>query len=161
MTTWDNISACGLYRYELGERWSDGKLVVFVLCNPSTATKDQSDATSRKTVGFAKHWGFGGRIIVNVCALRAGNPRSLLAYSDPIGPDNLAVINNVLANTSVGPPVVVGWGNALPARFEEEAQRVAQLLQRKGAVKCLGRTKSGAPRHPLMLPYSTPLQPYL
>ncbi len=158
---WAEISPCGRYRYTLGHRWTPGRsaLAVFVLCNPSTADAQRDDPTSRKCDGFAKRWGYAGRIIVNPFAYRATNPRELLHCADPVGPDNLAWLKATIDELDVLGPVVFGWGDALPTQLRPKALDILSFIEGTfRSPKCLGRTKSGQPRHPLMLAYDTPLE---
>lgn len=161
-----DISDCGRYRYRLTREWDlDFGLAAFVLCNPSTADALKDDHTVRKCMGFARRWGCGGIVIVNVCAYRSRHPKDLLVVADPVGPRNLDAVSNVAgewcfrkANGHSGVAVVVaGWGNALPREFEEHAEQALGWIDHV-PVHCLGRTSSGRPRHPLTLSYATPLE---
>jgi len=170
------MSDCGLYRYRLERRWDPSLPAAgFALCNPSTADAFVDDATMRKCVGFAKRWGCGGIVIVNVCAFRSPNPEALLPATDPVGPDNREALQQLAedwhhyhankhdpeSTAADGVSVIVaGWGGALPKRLEEHAETALGWLI--GAdVHCLGRTKADRPRHPLMLPYDTELEVYV
>jgi len=105
-------------------------------------------------MGFAQRWGFGRIHIINLFALRATDPRELLRADDPVGPGNLDVLRGAL-----GQQVIVGWGSRIPRK--SLADRMARVVRERarrewGVWRCLGRTKKGEPRHPLMLPYATP-----
>lgn len=153
------FSTCGLYRYTLTHRWGTGAVAVFVLCNPSTATHLRDDNTSKRCDGFARRWGCGARVIVNVAALRSRDPRVLRRATDPIGPQNEAHWHRVFAETTG--PLVVGWGDLLPPALEPAVRRVLAVAARwKRAPLCLGTTNAGEPCHPLFLPYATKLEPY-
>ena len=146
------ISPCGLYRYVLVRRWDDDLPELrWCMLNPSVADSDQDDPTVRKCRGFAERWGFGSIRIVNLFAFRATNPRDLLDARDPVGPDNAQYLEEDLQS-----PVVVAWGGSLPNSMiaREAVSKVAALAS--VGWWCLGRTKGGEPRHPLMLSYSTP-----
>lgn len=155
------ISACGTYRYALWRKWSPTlPLATFVMCNPSTADANEDDATIRKCMGFAHRWGLGGIWVVNLFALRSTDPRALLTASDPVGPDN----DGWLANAcSFEPSVVCAWGSPGGARvaamLSERAPTLVHLAYcHEGSLQCLGTSKDGSPRHPLMLGYSVPRQ---
>lgn len=153
------LSECGLFRYTLEHRWGTGAAAVFVLCNPSTADATQDDPTSRKCDGFARRWGCGARVIVNVCALRARDPRALRKASDPFGPQNEAFWHKAFAETTG--PLVVGWGAVLPERAHVGVRRLLAVAAHWRRVPlCLGMTDAGEPRHPLYVPYATKLEPY-
>lgn len=159
------ISPCGLFRYYLVRRWDDdhGELR-WCMLNPSVADADTDDPTVRKCTGFAKRWGFGSIRIVNLFAFRATNPRDLLKANDPVGPDNAQHLEEILRT-----PVVVAWGGSLPKSMiaREIVKSVTRLAERNvptptnpWAWWCLGRTKGGEPRHPLMLSYDTAREPW-
>lgn len=154
------VSDCGRYRYALTRRWDAGALdVLFVMLNPSTADGLRDDPTVRKCMGFARKWAFGGIRIANLFALRATEPRELhLAIRrgfDAVGPLNLEHVRALAENTS---RVVLAWG-AHARGYPDAVARVVAALDR-GPLCCLGTTDDGLPRHPLMLPYSTPLEPF-
>ena len=152
------------YRYTLVREWDPAKLkVTFLMVNPSTADHQIDDATIRKCVGFADAWGYGGIIVVNLFALRSREPKALLTADDPIGPDNDA---HLLERVSAPGPFVVAWGcdDTLKRRkllMDRRDSVLARLQEvRPGEILCLGTTMGGAPKHPLMLAYTTPLVPY-
>ena len=151
------ISLDGRYRYALTRRWArdDKRAVVFVMLNPSTADADVDDATVRKCIGFAKRWGFGGLVIVNLFALRSTDPAALLKFEAPVGPEN---DNWVQAFTQdLNDMIVVAWG-CHGAVHRERVDHVVSHLQRP--VMCLGTSQSGHPRHPLYVSYSTVARPW-
>lgn len=133
----------GDYRYKLTRTWDPGaEPLVFILLNPSTADASQDDPTIRRCMGFAKRWGFGSIVVVNLYAYRATKPRDMLAVDDPIGPDN----DRIIAEAVEGNTVVAAWGtNARPERVAE----VLQLIPRTAELLALEITKDGHPRHPL------------
>src|SRR5262245_19133112 len=94
------ISPCGLYRYWLTRTWDNSlRRVCWVMLNPSTADAEQDDPTIRRCVGFARSWGAGGIIVVNLFAFRASDPKALLRAADPVGPDNDGhILKSVLAS---------------------------------------------------------------
>ena len=145
------VSPCGLYRYFLVRRWDDNLPEIrWCMLNPSVADDDIDDPTVRKCCGFAKRWGFGSIRIVNLFAFRATDPRGLKEADDPIGPDNVQHLKEILRA-----PVVMAWGGSLPnTMIAREAVVNVAALAGLGWM-CLGRTKGGQPRHPLMLAYST------
>lgn len=163
------LSDDGLYRYRL-ERWWDPMLPAagFALCNPSDADVSKVDPTVRKSIGFAKRWGCGGAVWVNVCALRSPHPKALLKADDPVGPENLEALHDFAddwhhhrVNGHGGVKVIVaGWGAALPHRLGRHIETLRWALK-STELHCLGQTKAGRPRHPLMLAYDTPLEVYV
>ena len=159
------LSGCERYRYYLTRQMREQRLglVVFVLCNPSTADALQDDATVRKCMGFTRRWGRRDLHIYNAFALRSPNPKQLLRDADPFGPDNGAWLRNAfteLGSSAERPILVLGWGEALPVPLRKRTIGLMAKLAIEFDVhpKCLGLTKSGQPRHPLMPSYETELQ---
>lgn len=155
------ISACGQYRYRLTRRLTEPPVLFphrFVLCmlNPSTADAELDDPTIRRCKGFALRERRDELVVVNLYALRSTDPRGLWQHADPVGPENDAAIIAAARSTRAG--VVCAWG--AHARLDRVVE-VVKLLRRIGVpLLCLGTTKDGHPRHPLMLPNDVPLQPY-
>lgn len=156
------ITSCGRYRYTLArdvEAIFPGKgQVLFIGVNPSTADAQTDDATVRKWRGFAARWGFQRFLVGNLFAYRATDVGKLAAVEDPIGPDNDAHLREMLWQASL---VVPCWGSRekLPAMLHPRIDAVrAMLRQIPGEVLVLGLTRSGDPRHPLMLGYDERLE---
>jgi hypothetical protein len=153
------LSACGLYRYRLWRRWGNGRHMTWLMLNPSTADAEADDPTIRKCVGFARRWGYEAIEVVNLFAWRATDPAALRLVDDPVGSENNAHIEEA-ARTA--PLMVAAWGAGAGAPYSgirARAEDVFVLLARRN-LRCLGRAENGAPRHPLMLKYATPLEPY-
>jgi hypothetical protein len=153
------LSPCGRYRYALGREVGPGDgAVLFVGVNPSTADHEVDDHTARKWRGFALRWGFSSFVAGNLFAWRATDVADLEAAEDPVGPENDAHLRRLLVGVCL---VVPCWGKSskLPLRLLPRIEVVRGLLATfDGPVKCLGRTRSGDPRHPLTLSYSTALE---
>lgn len=151
------FSPCRGYRYHLWRSWGNReRRVAFVGLNPSTADETRDDPTIRKCIGFAKRWGFEAIDMVNLFAWRSTDPTGLRLVVDPVGPANDETLTRVLFDAA---RVVLAWGSHAPVRTLI-AQRVAALsLTHTLQGFTLGRSKDGSPRHPLMLAYSTPLEP--
>lgn len=153
-----SISADGRYRYRLWRAWATGKTILFVMLNPSTADARDDDPTIRKCVGFAKRLGFARLEVVNLFAWRATDPRDLPRASDPIGVEN---DHTILERSLAADLVIAAWGaTKLPDRMIERRVRSVQSTLRSAGCSpmCLGRSKDGHPRHPLMLAYETALE---
>jgi hypothetical protein len=160
-----HISVCGHYRYSLSRVWDD-KLptVQFVLLNPSTADAVHDDPTVRRCVGFAKRWGCGQMAIKNIFSLRATHPADLKGCGDLHG-DRFFLIENVWRLMAQCPPVqeaigfvVLGWGtHGDLAGRGEQVLNYARSVPDHIPIYTFGFTKNGNPRHPLFLPYDTPL----
>lgn len=150
------ISDCGLYRYKLTRtvpNVAGTKCALFIMLNPSTATAEVDDPTIRRCLGFARRENCARLTVVNLFALRATNPRDLRLHSDPEGMDNdVYLFDEVYLHRSIPSIIVAAWGNDAFAR-----RRAEYVLNHTGPVLCLGKTKSGAPKHPLYLSKDAPL----
>lgn len=140
------ISPCGRYRWSLRRIWDPAvQPVAFVMLNPSTADAEQDDPTIRRCMGFARSWGHGGLVVVNLFAYRATNPAAMKGANDPVGPENDQAI---LAAASSAARVVCAWGTH--GSFQSRDRRVAGDLLAAGIpLHALELTKDGHPRHPL------------
>ena len=136
----------GKYRYKLWRIWNkDEPTILFIMLNPSTANAETDDPTIRRCLNFAKSWGYGGIEVVNLFALVSSDPEKLLTTPNSIGENNGQVI---LQASGRSKKIIVAWG-----AFREAIARgkeVIRLLD-KFDIYCLGRTKSGHPKHPLYL----------
>jgi len=152
------LSPCLQYRYTLTRVWDEYRpRVLWVMLNPSTADGDTDDPTIRKCVGFARRWDAGAIEVVNLYAFRATDPRALRAAGSPVGPENDARIAAAVGRADV---ILCAWGAHEPASTPR-TERVRALIGGRGRVAyCLGRAAGGQPRHPLMLAYVTPRQPF-
>jgi hypothetical protein len=144
------ISSCGKYCYWLRRSlvtYQPAKTVCFVMLNPSTADAKLDDPTIRHCKAFALVWGYNVLTIRNLYAYRAIRPADLCKADDPVGP--LGDVN--LAAALTADMVVCAWG------INAKSARVIQAMQILGEhpTWCLGRTKSGAPRHPLYVSAAT------
>lgn len=146
------FSRCMRYRYRLWRIWDEKRpAVLFIMLNPSTATAEHDDPTTRRCMDFARRWGFGGVYIGNLFAYRSTALRPMLDVADPYGPDD----NNahVLAMHDLAGDTICAWGayglkrpsNALTELHPEDLAH-------------LGLTKWGAPKHPLYLPANSKIQ---
>ncbi len=147
-------SPCQRYRYALSHVW-DAVLptAVFVMLNCSTATAYAPDPTIARCIGYAKRWGMGGVVALNLFALRSTDPRGLLECDDPVGPENdrEIVSRTGLADTTL----ICAWGGpyspkALGKLVRMRALHVKRLLAGQ-RLMCLAMAKGGEPRHPLYL----------
>jgi hypothetical protein len=143
------------YRYALTRRWDTSRpMTAWVMLNPSTADAFVVDPTVRRCVAFARSWGAGGVLVLNLFALRSTDPQALLSHPDPVGPVNDLVIAHhfSIAHEHVG-PVFAAWGAHRVAAGR--AELVTQLLKARCVrMLALGVTRHGHPRHPLYLPAS-------
>lgn len=151
------MSRDGKYRYTLGRQWDHtGDLANLVVCgvNPSTADHIKDDPTIRKDCGFAKRWGFGGLIKINVNALRSTDPKVLITAAEPEGRYNLNAVERVLSTP--GTTVLLAWGGSV--QFVKESRTLEYLRVMSFNVDlveiALGLTKTGEPIHTLYANYA-------
>lgn len=155
------ISPCGTYRYRL-ERECEGQgQTTIIMVNPSTADATLDDPTIRKLKGFGSRYQWGRLVVGNLFAYRATDVRELDRADNPTGPDNDAHLLEMIREAD---RLVVAWGPAskLPKRLRTRFRRItdmAALCSRRPM--SIGKpAKDGHPCHPLMLPYSSQLQPW-
>jgi hypothetical protein len=155
------LSNDGRYRYVLNRRWDRSLPVMpWVLLNPSLADKKKDDNSVRRMAGFAMRERCGGICVLNLYAQRSHDPAALQTVLDvgldPVGPDNDKWLTG-LREGGTEVPVVVAWG-----AHQLAAARVPRVLELLDGLPlaCLGRTASGAPKHPLRLHAGTAFIPY-
>lgn len=152
------LSECGTYRYRLGRRWDNAKRdACFIMLNPSTADAHKDDPTIRRCIAFAKAWGCGGLVVVNLFALRSTDPRELYKHAEPIG--GIENDRHIRKAIELCRPVVAAWGvhGALRSRDAE----VLDIVRAVGVeLHCLKVTKDGHPAHPLYQPTDAELIGY-
>jgi hypothetical protein len=168
------------YRYTLSRRWpmdlllnlkAGGVLsphpqavVAFIGLNPSTADETIDDPTIRRCMAFARGWGFGGLVMLNLFAFRATDPAAMKREDDPVGPENDAYLAQALSVASLW---VCCWGNH--GDFRGRGRQVLDLMVGLCArapnggppIRHFGLTKTGQPRHPLYMPKMAVLEEML
>lgn len=138
------LSADRKYRYVLTRIWDETKpTVVFIGLNPSTADEEVDDKTIRKCIGYAKRWGYGKLIMVNLFAFRSTDPSMLKRVEDPVGPDNDSYIQKCVSESNL---VIACWGN-----HGKLLNRDKVLMDSLPNLVCLKRNKNGTPHHPLLI----------
>jgi len=139
-----DISSCGNYRYSLRLlRNPSLPTVAFIGLNPSTADDKIDDPTIRRCINYAKDWGCGELIMVNLFAYRATDPKVMKAQdSAAVGEHNLVYLDKAVQKASM---TVAAWGSGCP-RLHTELYIMADYGPRLHALK-LNRNLS--PAHPL------------
>lgn len=148
------FSPCGRYRLWLSRDWSirrfsDGRCGPYALwigMNPSVAEGGVDDPTIRREMAFTKAMGFDVYVKVNVMDYRATNPKQLLSIQ-PRSDKNIQCVAGMAKGAG---RVIAAWG-ALPKKLQRYADDVVRALNGM-PLYCMGKTASGAPRHPLYLP---------
>lgn len=154
------LSDCGRYRYLLRREWDASKLgALFIMLNPSTADANVDHATIRSCVRLSKSWGYGSLEVCNLFAWRATDPEELSKAEDVVGPLNSEIARAAIERSCTS---ICAWGahpfvdrNKIARRFYVEAIKARQV-----DAYCMGRTQSGAPKHPLYIKTGTPLEVY-
>lgn len=139
------FSQDGRYRYRLERRWDDGRALLAIGLNGSKADAERSDNTITRLVRLAQGWGYGTLHMGNLFGLMSTDPKALYAATDPVGPETDAWLRWMAERAD---DVLVCWGSF--PRFQWRAAQVLRLLGNR-PLWCLGRTLSGAPRHPARL----------
>lgn len=149
------------YRYTLRIVW-DRRLPILPVIglNPSTADEMKNDPTITKICKFAKSWGYGGILMLNLFALRSSKPKALEQVDDPVGDENQFVhlldrirrqgyFNDLLTGRADEPTTVLAaWGSSglLNGRGDDFA-KFCRLNDVK--LLCLQTNPDGTPTHPL------------
>lgn len=149
----------GEFRYRLWRTWDETRPhLLWVLLNPSIANDQLDDPTLKRCKAFSKEWGYGALEIVNLFAFRATHPQDLYTTPDPIGAMNDFHIADAATRAT---RTIVAWGTS--GIYQQRDQAVLALLHHHASqsLYCLGTTRNGCPRHPLYIPHSAVLVPYL
>jgi hypothetical protein len=151
LRSWAIFSECRRWRYVLGREWDPrGTSLVVIGHNPSTADETQDDPTIRRCINYAKRWGHGRYIMLNLCGWRDTDPNGLNALDDPTGPENDFHILEQVRRPGM---VLAAWGTLAakaknpPVRARPE--RVLSLVSQFADVHALKITGEGHPWHPL------------
>lgn len=144
-------SSCEAYRYVLTRVWQpEGRRVLFVMLNPSTATEVQNDPTVERCERRARALGYGAFRVCNIFAYRATDPRQMRAQADPVGPLNDRAIAD---SADWADAVVCAWGTH--GAHLDRGAAVESLLRATGKpLYHLGLSKDGHPKHPLYIGYA-------
>lgn len=157
-----------VYRYALYRKINGtagyAKPCVFIMLNPSTADEKILDPTIRRCRNFALDWGCTELYIGNLFAYRTPYPAQLKAHrvgnGDIVGVGNmdwLRALADVAKEYDRPGPIVAAWGPT--GRYMDQDETVRGWLSGY-EVMCLGTSKDGSPRHPLMMPKDAQLRRY-
>jgi hypothetical protein len=152
------ISDCGKYRYLLRRVWDYKKpRALFVMLNPSTADASVDDPTIRSCVRLVNGLGYGSMEVVNLYAWRSTDPDALpTPPSMALGCDNPRTIEAAVVRCDT---VICAWG-AHPYAQRNVPGVLDIIRLNRPAAYCFGKTKAGAPKHPLYIKSGTPLSVY-
>lgn len=96
-------------------------------------------------------------MVGNVFSYRSTNVKLLESTPHPQGPDHRKHILDIIQEADV---LIPCWGatTKVPPALRPAFDDLLQLLRESGKpILCFGFTRSGDPKHPLMLGYDTPL----
>ncbi len=155
------FSPCGRFRHLLWDVWDPSKpMLAWCLFNPSQAGKlvdgkRVPDPTWTKGVGFSQRLGYGGMVFCNPYDFISTEPKGLKAAGYPVSPENDRYI---LQACGMGDgKVICAWG-AMGRGLSRPVEVLAMIRRAGFKPMALGFTADRLPRHPLMLPYDTPLE---
>ena len=140
-----------------------GRVVCWIMLNPSTASAASDDPTVRRCRGFAQRWGFGWLTIGNLWPRRTPSPAVLRGW---VGQQSRLLLERlleqnarfVLSMAERADLVVCAWGNH--GAFRARGQAMLSLLRDAGiAAHALTLTGEDQPAHPSRL--SSSLEPHL
>jgi hypothetical protein len=149
------FSPCGVFRTRLERVFGtpEGRMVLFVGMNPSTADAEVNDSTVNRESGYARRWGFDRLVKVNWASRRATFPKDLLGAGVQISCDqNLRVIAEECRQAEL---VVLAHGvphkQLLPVFLEALETVAVATAQHPEKVVALALSAEGFPRHSLYL----------
>jgi hypothetical protein len=144
------------HRYMLSRQWDDGKKLIFVMLNPSTADANEDDPTIRRCIGFAKKFNYDGIVVLNLFSYRATNPKVLKEVNclDLNTNDSYVYFNEIINKES---DVVLAYGTN-GNLYEQDVKAFRIISELTKNIYCLELTKYGMPKHPLYLKSSCELQ---
>lgn len=152
------------YRYTLTRVWDDMLPALMVIgLNPSTADENVLDPTLRRVRHFAKRDGYGGFIMTNLFAIRATDPKVMMAAEAPVGPDNDHWLKQTFTSCV---NVLCAWGTKGGHRDRDRAvmamlNGVNERFGSDMSIMALEETKDGHPKHPLYVKGDRPMRPYV
>lgn len=152
------ISPDSKYRYALSRVWDIKlKVCVFIGLNPSIADADIDDPTIRRCVNFARGWGCGSLIMLNLFAYRATDLNEMLAAPNPSGESSTLAIKEFVNPHDL---IICAWGNH--GTHLGRNKYIKWLLTEQGChdLWALEVNKSGQPKHPLYVKSDITLKMY-
>ncbi len=159
-----------LHRYSLTREYAPllaqqrpRKHVTWIMLNPSRADGETDDMTIRKCSGFCARWGYHEFVVINLFALIATDPDELISAPDPVGIHNDSFVSAAIERAAAGPDnlFIAAWGSFDHPLIMPRVLAVRGLVERAGLeLQSLGCTRSGAPRHPSRVAYTTQRTPW-
>lgn len=167
------------YRWSATRAWGPGRTILWMLLNPSVADDLRDDPTMLRMIGFSYRWGYGSMVVVNAYPFVSSTTDRLRAWrktwdhktyeANGMRPwpfdrsswsafhHNLRNISGLIQDDTV---VIAAWGAGLPEADLQQIRRGVwrnvDSLEHDGFLGpteidwwCIGKTKGGAPIHPL------------
>lgn len=154
-----NAIFVGAERIELSRRWGPGPIACVIGCNPSAANANRDDPTSLWWNAWFQLFGFGGYRAVNLYPFCTSSPAECRRKADWHKTDdwysrdqlimtNLPHVGKVAKEAD---QVFVCWGNIAwdDMWIEHVIQEIQEGTEPCPDLWCWGKTKSGAPTHPM------------
>lgn len=125
--------------------------------HPGLIEEVERDPTLRRIAAFSSRLGFTVFVVTNLFALRTSRPLELATTSDPVGPENDAVLRAVAKASET---IVACWGSN--GSLQKRDDHVTQLLRTATSkpLHSLSRNGDGSPKHPLYVRWDTVLTAY-
>lgn len=152
------ISPCEQYRWSLSRVWGDdgGRMVCWLMLNPSTADAEIDDPTVKRCIHFSKSWGYDGLVIVNIFPFRSSRPdecKRWIARENQGARDVIHHKNRPLVvETAKASSMVVAAYGAGDWYQNEAANLLEDITCNRESwpdIYCLGTNKRGRPLHPM------------
>ena len=138
------------YRYLLWRKWNNSNpLCMFIGVNPSVADENTDDRTIGRVKSFASGFGFGGVVMSNLYSLIATDPDVLHKQIKTDEGSAIGLLTDVYLDAAASQCERIYLAYGVDGWRYRRAVDVQNLLKRE--YWCLGRSKNGAPRHPLYL----------
>ena len=145
-------------RLELIRRWGPGPIACVIGCNPSTADAKGDDPTSLWWTAWFPLFGFGGYRAVNLYPFCTSIPAECRKRADWQLSDDWFARDRMFDNQAhvgkvakAADQVFVCWGNIAwdDMWIEHVIQEIHEGVEPYPDLWCWGKTKSGAPTHPM------------
>lgn len=157
------LSDDGVFRFRLWRLWEESPPLTFIMLNPSTADATLDDPTIRRCMGFARREGYGGIEVLNLFPFRTHKPKYLVQARDQgvdiAGGERGFELIAKAFDQKHERKIVAAWGAHDVCNTAGLARMMGEHPER-GHLWCLGKTASGAPRHPLYVRADAPLVPW-
>jgi len=134
------------YRYFISRIWDPAAdKILFIMINPSTATKEEDDKTMKKVMEISDKWNFGGVYVGNLYPYCSTKPSELKSIQIPseIYQENKRHIQEMVSKSTM---IVYAWGTKGPDERQQEPEWLKNIVNRD--VYCINLSVKGVPMHP-------------